>query len=557
MLTPTTLDALLDRLSQMTRRGVGEAVDALQNDQLAIVPWVDVPSAVEAATVHAVAFANSKGGDLVLGIHGSGRVTGCPGLDEERLAQEVFARTRPGIVADCWRHETSNATLVVVSVPADAGTYAIADGRRLRRVGRANLPITPDQDALVAATRAGDDFTDRPLAGLQLADLDPLQLTYLREILRRNNDQSELLELDDLGLLQALGIVDDNRAPRTAALLLLGSRKALREHLPQAEVVYIHLDERDEPDVQEQLHLPLLHALSRLQDFIEARNRFATLKQGLFHFKVKDFDDDVYREALVNALVHRDYARRDGAVHVVHSPDRLEIANPGGFVGGVSVNNILYHPPRHRNRRLTEALQQLGLMERAGAGVNRIYRFLLRKGKPVPEYEVTPESVRLTIYAGSLNESFARFVAEEESRGRLFSLDMLIVLSSLTRARTLTSQEAARYAQRPERSMLNVLNKMIAWGYVERVGAGRATAYRLTGRVYEQLGDKIAYFRDRGLSERRRRALVVEVAEELGGLTNEECQELCSIDRAEAGRLLKSLVDEGLLLHEGGRYRTR
>ncbi len=555
MLTPQALDALLDRLAQLTGRGVGEALEAIQNDRLAIAPWVDVSSAVRTATLHAVAFANHAGGDLVLGIDETGRVTGCPGLDLVHLAQEIFARTRPGIVTDCWHHQTPDGTLVVVSVPADTGVYAMADGLRVRRVGRANLPITPDQDAHVATVRAGDDFSDRPFPGAQLSDLDPLQTTYLREILRRKNDQSELLELEDDELLRTLGLVTEQGVLRVAALLLLGSRRFLREHLPQTEVVYIHQDENDEPDVQEQLHLPLLHALSRLQDLIEARNRFVTMKQGLFHFKVKDFDDDVYREALVNALVHRDFSRRDGAVHVVHTPDRLEIANPGGFIGGVSVDNILYHPPRHRNRRLTEVLQQLGLMERAGAGVNRLYRYLLRKGKPVPEYQVTPHSVRLTIHAGDIDAAFARFVSEEEARGRLFSLDMLIILSTLTRTKAIDRATAAREAQRPERSIANTLNKLIAWGYLERVGAGRNTAYRLTRQVYDRLGARISYYRDRGLSERRQQALVLEVAEELGGLSNQECQELCGLGEQDASRLLRALVSRGRLRYEKGKYR--
>jgi ATP-dependent DNA helicase RecG len=555
MLTPQTLEDLLERLRQLTSRGVGEAAEALQGEQLALAPWEGSDAAVRAASIQAVAFANHRGGDLVFGIEADGRITGCPGADAVRLIREVFARTRPSIVADVWSYPTPDGVLLVMTVPEGATLHATSEGLRVRRAGRANLPITPDQDAQMLGARGEVDFTDRTLPGIRLSDLEPMQLIYLREILRRKNDQSELLELTDEELLQALGLVGEGGAPRVAALILLGSRRVLRERLPQTEVVYIHFDEREEADVQEQLYLPLLHTLSRLQDLIEARNRFTTLRQGLFHFQIKDFDEEVYREALVNALVHRDYSRRDGSVHVAHRSDRLEISNPGGLIGGVSIDNILYHPPRHRNRRLTEVLQQLGLMERAGMGVNRLYRYLLRRGKAPPEYQVTAESVHLTLQGGNFDETFASFINEEEARGRLFGLDMLIVLSSLKRAKVLDRATAAKLTQRPDRAIGETLSRMVEAGYLERVGAGRSSAYRLSSRVYDKLGSKVGYFRDRGLSRRRQRALILEVAEELGGLTRDECQELCGVDAAEATRLLDELVEEGRLRADEGRYR--
>lgn len=554
MLSPSDVQDLLTRLQQLRSRQVGEALEALQNDQLAIVPWRGVDDAIRVASIHAVAFANHRGGELIFGVEADGQVTGCPGASPARLPQEVFARTRPGILTEVWSFPTPDGVLMILSTPEDNVLHATSEGLRVRRAGRENLPITPDQDASLLWIRSELDFSDRILPGTRFSDLEPMQLMYLREILRRKNDQSELLELSDEELLTSLGLLGDEGQPKVAALLLLGSRKVLKERLPQSEVVYLHYDAHDEADVQEQLCLPLLHALSRLQDLIEARNRFTVMRQGLFQFPVKDFDEEVTREALVNALVHRDYSRRDGAVYVHHRTDRLEISNPGGLVGGVSVENILYHPPRHRNRRLTEVLQQLGLMERAGMGVNRLYRFLLRKGKGAPEYDVSPESVRLTLEGGNLDEPFARFIAEEEARGHLFNLDMLIILSALKRSRVIDRATAARLCQRTERQVSTTLSRMTDLGQLERLGAGRGTFYRVSSRVHEQLGSSMAYFRDRGLSRRRQRALVLEVLEELGSMLPDEVQELSGETPDEARKLMEGLIEEGLVRVEGERY---
>lgn len=554
MLTPATLQDLLARLDQLKSRNVGEALEALQHEQLAIVPWRGTDDAIKVASVHAVSFANHRGGDLVFGVEADGTVTGCAGASPARLPQEVFARTRPGILTEVWSYPTPEGVLIILSTPEDNVLHATSEGLRVRRAGRENLPITPDQDASLLWVRSELDFSDRVLPQTRFADLDPVQLMYLREILRRKNDQSELLEHSDEDLLAGLGLLDAEGQPRIAALLLLGSKKVLKERLPQAEVVYLHYDAHGEADAQEQLCLPLLHALSRLQDLIEARNRFTVMKQGLFQFQVKDFDEEVIREALVNALVHRDYGRRDGAVYVHHHADRLEISNPGGLVGGVSVDNILYHPPRHRNRRLTEVLQQLGLMERAGMGVNRLYRFLLRKGKGAPEYNVSPESVRLTLEGGNLDEPFARFIADEEARGHLFSLDMLIILSALKRARVIERATAARLCQRSERQVSTTLTRMLDLGLLERLGAGRGTFYRLSSRVHEQLGSSMAYFRDRGLSLRRKRALVLEVLDELGSIQSDEVEELCGETSDDARKLMEGLIEEGLVRQDGEKY---
>lgn len=554
MLTPRTLQQVLDRLHDLHARGVANALESLQHDQLALLPWHGLELSAPEAVLHAVAFANARGGDLVFGFTPTGGVAGVASQDTHRLAKTILAQTRPGILVDVWHYPTDFGVLVVVSTPEGHTPHATADGLRVRRVGRENLPITPDQDLDMQVARGDLDYTDRTLPELTRAALDPMQLLYLREILRRKSGSADLLEQDDEGLLQSLGLLDPKGAPRVAALLLLGHKQLLRDRIPQSEVVYLHLTDHGEPDVQESLHLPLLHALSRVQDLIEARNQIATLRQGLFHFQIKDFDEDVIREALVNALVHRDYSRRDGMVQIVHSRERLELSNPGGFIGGISPENILYHPPRHRNRRLTEVLQQLGLMERAGMGVNRLFRCLLRRGKGAPEYDVSAESIRLTLEGGTLDEPFARFISDEEARGQVFSLDMLIVLSSLKRSRTIDRASAARSCQRSDRAMLSSLTRMVDLGYLERVGGGRGTTYRLSGHVHAQLGSSVAYFRDRGLSQRRQRALVLEVVEELSSITLEECQELCGTTSADARNLLDGLVQEQLLCQHDGRW---
>ena len=557
------LKKLLSRLQEMVERRVPEPVKALEGERLAITPWDDATRALDRACLQAVAFANHRGGTHILGISPEGVIEGCPGLDGDRLRKDILNRTRPGIVTDVWSYPTERGVIAIVSTPEGQVSHATSEGVRVRRIGRDNVPqlpvtngqYTPSFKGVEPLTNEDADFSNRSLSGARISDLDPIQIHYLREILRRKNDQSPLLELSDEDLLARLGLLDRAGHPRVAALLLLGRRELFEERLPQAEVVYIHLNEQEEIDVRKQFLRPMLHTLSLLQDLIEARNRFTVLRQGLFQFEVKDYDEEVYREALVNALVHRDYSRRDASVHVVHSHDHLEISNPGGLIGGVRIDNILYHPPRHRNRRLTLVLQELGLMERAGMGVNRLYRFLLRKGKEPPFYEASDENVRLTLAGGGIDQNFASFIYEEESRGFLFGLDALIILSVLRRDRTIDRRTAARVCQRGERIIGRTLNKMVDQGYLERINDGRRAVWRLTSRLYSLLGSSVSYYRDRGLSTRRQQALILETLADVGSLTASQCCELCGIGERDGAKLLRRMVSEGRILVDGGAYR--
>ena len=83
---------------------------------------------------------------------------------------------------------------------------------------------------------------------------------------------------------------------------------------------------------------------------------------------IRDFPELAVREALVNALAHRDY-RLDGAVSIEHSPQLFTIQSPGPLVAGVSVKNILTHASKPRNPVLAGVAHQLGLAERSGRGV--------------------------------------------------------------------------------------------------------------------------------------------------------------------------------------------
>jgi ATP-dependent DNA helicase RecG len=105
------------------------------------------------------------------------------------------------------------------------------------------------------------------------------------------------------------------------------------------------------------------------------------------------------REALVNAVAHRDY-RLPSPVVVEHSPSQLVVVSPGELVFGVTEQNLLTHTSKPRNRALTEALRVLRLAERAGTGVDTMVRAMIRAGHAPPAFQSRDGYVRVVLTGG-------------------------------------------------------------------------------------------------------------------------------------------------------------
>ena len=110
------------------------------------------------------------------------------------------------------------------------------------------------------------------------------------------------------------------------------------------------------------------------------------MELGLFRVPIPDFDKRAIREAIVNAFSHRDYSKM-GRVRIAITDEGITVANPGGFVEGVSINNLLTAEPHGRNPQLADALKRIGLAERTGRGIDRIYEGSLIYGNTLPDYK--------------------------------------------------------------------------------------------------------------------------------------------------------------------------
>jgi ATP-dependent DNA helicase RecG len=205
-----------------------------------------------------------------------------------------------------------------------------------------------------------------------------------------------------------------------------------------------------------------------------ADNPITTVEQGMFHFEYRTYPEVALREALMNALCHADY-RIAGPILVKQFPRKVEISNPGGFVGGISPQNILHHAPVARNPLLVDALTRLRLINRSNLGVPRMFSALLIEGKEPPLIDEQGEAVKVTFLARELSVPFRLVVAEEGQQGRILSVDPLLILQYLLRHREVDTSTAAKVCQREEqkrgRSSVRWSGRAVIWREVEQAGA--------------------------------------------------------------------------------------
>ena len=313
-----------------------------------------------------VCMANAQGGDIYLGVEDSGTVTGLHVNHQhlEGLAALIANRTQPAVAVSVESLLVNPLRVARITVPKIATPVATNEGvlkrRRLQSNGKSEcVPYLPHEFAARLASFGLMDMSARPVAGAALAELDPVERARLRQFIERFNGDRALLELDDVQLDAALGLTvrgEQGYLPSLAGLLLLGREASLRVLVPAHEIAFQILD-GEEVRFNEFSRAPLLRAFEWVETLFKPLNLEQEFQSGLFRVAVPKVDQRAFREAVANAITHRDYSLR-GAVHVRLTGEDLVISNPGGFVEGVTLNNLLTTEPRPRNPVLADALRE-------------------------------------------------------------------------------------------------------------------------------------------------------------------------------------------------------
>lgn len=510
-----------------------------------------------------VGMANTDGGWLFLGVEDDGTPTGVDKQHKDCQFMEATIQdnTMPSLFVRTHIETWDGCEVLAIEVPISRQLMMTTEGKYLRR--RLKRDGSPETVALKpyeilqrlsyiqALDPSAQVIEDIPAE----VALSPLERERLRNMIRIYHGDMTLLDLSDTELDRALGFVrerDGQWFPTIAGLLMIGQERYIRQYVPSHEVLFQVLDGVNVLANPPAMKGSLLQTFEKVELLFQSRIVEQELQIGMFRVPVPNYEKDAFREGFVNALVHRDYFRV-GAVQVQLQKASLSISSPGGFVEGIHPDNILTSAPTPRNVLLAEAAKRIGLAERTGRGIDKIYTVMLRSGHAIPDYSASSNTaVILRLNSAELDESYIRMIITEEERLQsVMPLDALIALSVLKTERRATLALLSSKIQKPASDTRAVIEWLIELGMVEGVGNGSARRYMLSSKVYSITNNKAGYTRQRGWDTMQERELILTHLECYREINREGVVELCRCTPNHASWLLRQLVRDGVIALQG------
>lgn len=493
------------------------------------------------------AMAMTHGGLIVHGVNDQREIVGCPLSQNtqdriQRFAMEcgVEVRVRPLRVGG---HE-----LTVTAVPEVRGRIVTTpNGRLLRRVGGDSQPLRGDSLARFVGTRQESSGEVQPAEGFPASAVDLGALNRVLEAEGRSpvSRRSVVRALSDLGVAQRRG---DAGAPviLRAAVVLFAEQPD--SFVPGARVQLVRregIGPGPGPSAdREECSGPLDRILECCERFIERHTRRYEVVTGLRRESLSEYPAPVVREAIVNALAHRDYNLTGATVDVTIWDNRLEIQSPGPLPGHITTDNMR-DEHYSRNSHIMDVLKRVGLVEEYGDGVDRMFTEMEARLMEPPLFTATADSVTVTLHN--------RFLVDVEDQVWLSLLRQPELTVAERRTLVAVRREGAVSPRQlrkllPEEDIKALLSGAVAKGLLVRVGERGGSRYELSDEIVLRVGSRSIE------SQRRKRQTLLDAMDRSGSISTVEGAALLGESVAAVRQMLKELLRTGEVRARG---RTR
>lgn len=510
----------------------------------------------------AICLANGMGGLLLLGVEDDGRITGTHPRHGEttnphRLQAMILNRTSSPLATSASVHTIDGQEVVEIQVPHVPVPVGSTSGLYVRRStrtdGKPECEAFPLHEMLQKGmTAMGQDYAAVPARDAALSDLDPAEFERFRKLCEEGKGDESLAKLTNTEILRALRLLVPGTEEITlGAILLFGTPDAIKRFVPTSEAVFHQLKDAS-ITTSETLVLPLFKLADRLFELVDARNSEQELEVGLHRVAVRQVSPSLVREAVANALVHRDYSQL-GPVRVQIGNDQFRVQSPGSLPPGVTLETLL-QDSIPRSPILAEAFKRAGIVDRAGRGVPKMFAETLRTGRGVPDYsQSNANAVSVTVEAGQADLEMVRFILEYENANTThLPLIQLELLHCLKSDGPQAAAELAAELKHPPQSVRSALARLQEAGLVEARGTGKRKRFSLSASFY-RTAKASEYVRLRGADAIQQEHLVLQFVGKYGSITRSSAAELCLLTPQQARSLLKGLVDAGKLELRGER----
>lgn len=364
--------------------------------RLAFLPDASVAPLAECL----VAFANGDGGLIILGLDENGRPTDELWEEEvEGALLEAASQCRPPIPTEWQTVETRAGSLIGINVPRSMDLHTLADGRVLIRSGAHNRPLSGSEVSALAGSKSTAEFETEVVPGARPSDLDP---DIVREYIDRREARGAAKVSSTRELLFEIGATDRDGNPTMVGILLFGKQPQM--FFPQSGVVFVKFagtEPRGEDGGigygrRDEIGGPLARIVERAWNVVYEEMRVGATVNQLEREELMEYPRFAVREALVNAVAHRDYRVRGRRIEIRMYADRLEVISPGGLPGYMTLDNLV-EEHFSRNPRLVSGLYQWGYIEELGLGIDLMIEEMVQHGHEPPTFRATPHLFTVTL----------------------------------------------------------------------------------------------------------------------------------------------------------------
>jgi ATP-dependent DNA helicase RecG len=425
------------------------------------------------------AFANSDGGTVLVGIDEAGHLThGLYPEEIEGTLRTASRKCRPVIPVQWEQMDANGGAVIAITVARSPELHALDDGRVLVRVGAENKPLAGDEIRILSATKSAGDYEAETMPGARREDLDAdLIAEYLE---KRQLRQRRPISDDTEEVLREIQAIDVDGNPTTSGILLFARNP--QQFLQQSGIVFVKFigtEPRGEDGLagygrREEINGPLARMIERAWQVIYEEMAMGAVVKGLERQDITEYPPFAVREALVNAVCHRDYRLRGRRIEIRMYSDRMEVISPGGLPGFITVDNLV-EEHFSRNPRLVNGLFQWGYIEELGLGIDRMIEEMVQFGHQPPKFKNQPYSFTVALFNNRDRKSAAPAVWQKSMNER-----QTRALTYIREHGSITNRDYQTLCSDVSPETLRIdLADLVDRGILLKVGAKKGTYYIL------------------------------------------------------------------------------
>lgn len=442
-----------------------------------------------------VCFANSKGGLILIGIADGNELPPDNQIINSDKADEIRKRISEltinvGLSVELKKASNRSDYIEIKIFPSLNSVASTTNGRYYIRIADDCKPVLPDDLQRLFNDKPAFNWETKVVQKVTIEECDQIKLQQFIDDILNSDRVSEFIRTKNISEILSYYLMFDGTYLSNLGLLWVGTREQRAKLLFAPVVQFFKYDENGnkiKKELWDDFSLNPLEIIQGVWNKLPEWREGIEVSEGIFGRKMLyHYNENVIRELLANALVHRPYNTR-GDIFINLFSDRLEIHNPGLLPLGVTPGNIL-HQSIKRNEHLSKIFYDLNLMEREGSGYDKMYEILLSEAKKPPVVNEGDDRVAVTVYKQITNSEVISLIGKLKNEYQLNQKE-IICLGIIAQQKSIIATEFSKQLQSSDdKQIKNWLGRLLEFEIVLTKGKTKGTQYYINPMILKGTG---------------------------------------------------------------------